>query len=123
MAIPLLGIFSTLAEGVVNHFKHKNEIKQAETEGRIAVITKAADNVADWEKLQAQGSQNSWKDEYWTIVLSIPAIMSFVPGLVDYVAAGFAALQLMPDWYQWILLGAIGASFGIRVKDSLIGKK
>ena len=36
----------------------------------------------DWEALHAQGSQSSWKDEWFTVLFSIPLIMCFIPPLV-----------------------------------------
>ena len=62
----------------------------------------------------AEGSMYSWKDEYWTIILSIPMILCFFPDMVPHIKAGFAALKGMPDWYQNVLMLSISASFGYR---------
>ena len=62
----------------------------------------------------AQGSQVSWKDEWFTILLSIPAILAFIPGAVGYVEQGFKALNGMPDWYKAAFGLAVAASFGYR---------
>jgi hypothetical protein len=78
-------------------------IKKIET-GQVADIA--------WEKTSLE--QSGWKDEYWTIVLSIPMIMCFVPGLVQYVEKGFAALQSTPEWYRYVVGVAIGSAFGVR---------
>ena len=40
----------------------------------------------------AEQAATSWKDEYTLIVVSIPAIMAFIPGLDVYVKDGFLAL-------------------------------
>jgi len=37
----------------------------------------AATHEAGWEKIMAQGSQNSWKDEWLVGLFSIPLILSF----------------------------------------------
>jgi len=70
--------------------------------------------VADWEKIMAQNSAGSWKDEFFVIVLSIPMILCFIPGLEGVVHHGFEQLSMAPDWYMYALLTAISASFGIR---------
>lgn len=68
-----------------------------------------------WEKIQAKNAGDSWKDEYWTVVLSIPVILCFVPFMVEYIEASFVALSSTPDWYQYLIGAAILSSFGIRV--------
>jgi len=37
----------------------------------------ATTHEAGWEKIMAQGSQNSWKDEWLVGLFSIPLILSF----------------------------------------------
>ena len=76
----------------------------------------------DWEALHAQGSQSSWKDEWFTVLFSIPLIMCFIPPLVPYVEQGFAVLETMPDWYKGFLGAAVAASFGIRSLTNFKGK-
>jgi len=66
--------------------------------------------------------QSGWKDEYWTIVLSIPLIMCFIPGLGTYVSDGFTVLTTTPQWYQIALGIVIGAPFGVRTIGSAVKK-
>jgi len=49
-----------------------------------------------------------------TIILSIPMVMCFIPGLVVYVERGFAVLQETPEWYRYVIGVAIGSAFGVR---------
>jgi len=87
-------------------------IAKAKTEANIKKIqTGQAADIA-WEKTSLD--QSGWKDEYWTIVLSIPMIMCFVPGLVTYVDQGFTALQQTPLWYRYVVGIAIGSAFGVK---------
>ena len=113
----IAGIVTIVVDGVKEDRKQKAAIKKAKVDGEIQAIQTASTNLADWEKIQAKASANSWKDEYWTIILSIPAIMAFIPGLGVYVTEGFAALGDMPEWYQYMLLIAIGASFGVKMTN------
>ena len=87
-------------------------VAKAVTDAKIEKVkTGQAADIA-WEKTSLD--QSGWKDEYWTIVLSIPMVLCFIPGLVDYVIQGFNALQKTPEWYQYVLGVAIGSAFGVR---------
>ena len=91
---------------------NNNPINEAVTEAKIEKVkTQQAADIA-WENLQINHS--GWRDDFFTIVLSIPAIMCFIPGLAPYVVAGFAALATCPGYYQWMLGIAVGAAFGYR---------
>ena len=74
----------------------------------------------------ADASANSWKDEFWTIVLSVPIFMigySIVvgdPEIVTRVEDGFVALSGLPEWYQYLLFIAISSSFGIKGVSKLM---
>ena len=87
------------------------EVHKALTQAKIEKI--AAEQAADivWENTSI--TQAGWKDEYRTLILSIPLILCFVPGMDGYVASGFAALNgNTPEWHQYALGAAIGSSFG-----------
>jgi hypothetical protein len=77
----------------------------------------------------ADASSNSWKDEFWTIVLSVPifmigyAIAADDIAVIDRVTLAFAALNDLPDWYQYLLFIAISSSFGIRGAKSLMNMR
>lgn len=124
----LLGPISELAG---TWLRGKVETKAAETRAKVAkaeaeaqIMVSRATSEADWEKIMAEGSQNSWKDEWLTILFSIPLILVFCG---DYgreiVANGFTALETMPDWYQYTLGVIVAASFGVRSATKFFGKK
>ena len=125
MSLPILGpivdLVDTGISAVANHFQGKQDIKKAKIQGEQRIIEQASQNLADWEKIMAQNSKTSWKDEYWTIIFSIPTILAFIPGMVVYVNEGFDALSNMPDWYIYTLVTMVLASFGIRMKDGVKG--
>ncbi|WP_199453484.1 hypothetical protein [Marinobacter sp. bablab_jr008] len=110
-AIPIIGDLIGLGS---EWLKGKQKQAQAKAEAQAQVLVNSANDRGEWEKLQAQASAHSWKDEYWTIVLSVPAIMCFFPEGVDVAKAGFAALDTMPEYYRYFLGVAITASFGIK---------
>jgi len=68
--------------------------------GRIKKSEARAEHSASWDEIAQTNSSTSWKDEYLTLLISIPLIMCFIPSLVPYVREGFAVLDTMPKWYQ-----------------------
>ena len=111
-----------LLGGVMDSVKDRAAIRKAKVDSEIKVIQKASQNISDWEKIHAKGSQSSWKDEWWTLVWSIPLVMGFVPGGSAYTQAGFEALSKMPEWYQYTLVTMVLASFGIRINNVVQGQ-
>ena len=110
--------------------KARADLKVAELKARADIetarakaATAAVEHGKSWELLAVQASKTSWKDEWFTIVLSIPLLLSFVPGIPPYIEAGFDALDATPDWYQWALLSAISFAFGRRVIPQFSKKK
>ena len=109
----LIGPITGLAK---NYLSNKAEEKQAKHQAKMSVIQ----NDADWESKMADASKDSWKDEFWTIVLAIPvfmvgyAIAANDVTIIARVATAFEALEKLPEWYQYLLFIAISSSFGIR---------
>ena len=83
-------------------------------EARISRELKALTTEEDWNVVQAESSKGSWKDEYWTVIFSIPLILCFFPDMVPAVTAGFAALESTPEWYRNCVLALVAASVGLR---------
>jgi hypothetical protein len=108
-----------------DYLKAKAALKQTKVESEARVIEGAANHIADWETIHAKGSQTSWKDEFWTVLLAIPVVLAFSHfGEFDGPAIakmGFAALEELPEWYQYTLVTVILASFGIRNKEAVAG--
>jgi len=115
----LVGPIANIAGG---YLKNKAEEKQAKHEAKMKVIQ----SDGDWESKAVDASANSWKDEFWTIVLSVPifmigyAIVVNDPSVIDRVEDGFVALSNLPEWYQYLLFIAISSSFGIKGVSKLM---
>jgi hypothetical protein len=101
----------------------KNAKSKAKAEAEATVMVQASQSVADWEAIMARNSGGSWKDEWLTILFSIPMILCFFPSTVGYVSAGFEALNQMPSWYQYTLSVIVSASFGVRSVVGFMNKK
>ena len=80
MALPLLGsalgLVGDLAgnwlKGKVEKSKAEGEVKVAEAKAKAKILEKQATGEIDWDLEAIKGSQNSWKDEWLTIIFSIP---------------------------------------------------
>lgn len=103
----LIGPISNLVGGWL---KNKAEEKQAIHERKLETIK----HEANWDNIQATNSGTSFKDEWFTLLFSVPLVMAFIPEMVPVVSAGFDVLENMPDWYKAFLGAAVAASFGIR---------
>jgi uncharacterized membrane protein YraQ (UPF0718 family) len=111
---PIASLAGSWMEKKVTEQKGKSAVALAKAEAEAEVMKVAATHEAGWERIMAKGSQDSWKDEAWTILFIIIIAMCFVPFTQPYVQAGFAALDQTPQWFQWAMYASIGASFGIR---------
>ena len=87
-------------------------IAEAKTFSIVSRLKTKQEGDIAWENTSIDKS--GWKDEYFTIILSVPAVLCFVPGMVEYVRAGFDALNSMPGYYQWMLSIAVGSAFGYK---------
>ena len=107
------GLATTYLDGKVAVQKANAEIKVRQATGEI-----------DWDIEAIKATQNSWKDEWITLLFSIPLILAFCGQWGnDIVHAGFVALEIMPDWYQYSLGGIVSASIGMRGVSKYFGKK
>ena len=99
----------------------QREKSQAKHTAQMQVLS----NTALWEAKMAEASNTSWKDEWFTILLSTP-IVSIIYGVVmndqeiiERVGLAFQQLNSLPEWYQYLLFVAVFASFGIRGADKI----
>lgn len=109
--VPLLTTALSLGQTWI---EGKNTKTKAKAEAEAEAIKTASKSSADWERLMALNNGNSWKDEWLTLLFSIPLIMCFIPSLAPYVKTGFEVLEGMPDWYKYTLSIIVASSFGVR---------
>ena len=111
---PLLGVAGDVVKGVVETKKAKAEQKLTKIKAETSLMEKRIKGELDWDVEAMKSSKESWKDEYLTILFSIPLLLCFIPFTVEYVERGFTALQQTPDWYKYTLGVIVSASFGIK---------
>ncbi len=118
-------IFATIGKNIAELIKYwfiskkvkskkKLDILEKRLNAQARIEEKHIDHEMDWDLVQARQSQFSWKDEFWTIVLSIPLVMCFIPGLEQYAVKGFENLERVPEWYIIAVGVAIASAFGFR---------
>ncbi|WP_348681584.1 hypothetical protein [Alteromonas mediterranea] len=119
------GLFGAVTNLGSTWLKNKAAEKQAKHEAKMNVIQ----NDADWEAKMADASASSWKDEFFSLVLSTPlffigyAIVVDDMTIIHRVEQAFAALNNLPDWYQYLLFIAVSASFGIKGADKVMNMR
>lgn len=129
--------FTTLLSGLVSVFtgsvqgwqdretaRVQNEvaIERARAEAEVTRLNKIAEADINWDYEALRQADRSWKDEYWTIILSIPMVLIFVPGMEVHIQHGFKNLEAVPEWYRYAVGTAIAAAFGFRKLTELVGK-
>ena len=111
---PIANLAGSFMESKIEQTKAKGAVAKARAEAEAQVMVTAATHEAGWEKIMAQSSDNSWKDEAWTVLFIIIIAMCFIPFTQPYVERGFAALDATPAWFQYAVYASIAASFGLR---------
>jgi hypothetical protein len=111
-AQPAIEYFTRRQEIKAELEKQKRELDAAIHQKRLEQISKETDYENAWNLAQIQNS--GWKDEWFTVLLSIPAVFAFVPKAVPHIQAGFIALNGMPGWYKAAFGVAVSAAFGYQ---------
>ena len=118
----LIGPAIDLAKDFV---KGKADEKKAIQERKIQAIQ----NDANWEEKMADATKNSWKDEFFSVILSLPLIAVAYsvamdnPAVIERLNAAFDTLNTLPEWYQYLLFIAVSASFGLKSADKIMNMK
>jgi hypothetical protein len=120
---PLGSLASTWLEGKVETKAAETKMRVSESEAKSKMLLTAASSEADWERVMAQGSQNSLKDEYLVLLFSIPLVLAFCGDKGREITSnGFEALSVMPEWYQMTLGVIVASSFGFRAATKFFKK-
>lgn len=118
------GLLGKVAPKVADYYSQKqaqkHEIRMEKMRGKLewekAKTTRASESEGRDHEWELESIRNSgWKDEMVIIILSIPLVLVFIPGLSQYALDGFEILGQTPDWYRWLIVMIYAASFGIRL--------
>jgi len=121
---PLLGVIGDGIKGFVDTKKAKAEAKLTTIKAETELKKKQIAGEIEWNVEAIKASNDSWKDEWITLLFSIPLILAFCGDWGrTIVFSGFEALSQAPDWYKYTLGVIVSASFGIRGATKFFGKK
>lgn len=121
---PIANLAGSWLEAKTTKQAAEAKLKLTEAEAKAKILLSEKTSVADWERIMAEGSQSSFKDEWLVGLFSIPLVLSFCGEWGrDIVSDGFTALESMPDWYQYTLGVIVAASFGVRSATKFFGRK
>ena len=105
--------------------KGKADEKKAIQERKINAIQ----NDANWEEKMASATDKSWKDEFWSVILSLPilavaySVATDNNAVIERLNSAFDTLNTLPEWYQYLLFIAVSASFGLKSADKIMNLK
>lgn len=119
---PIASLASNWLEGRNEKIKATTKVKVAKAEAEAAILQKKAAGEIDWDLAQAEAGETSWKDEWLTVVFTLPLILLLF-GEEERVNQFFIALGNCPEWYQYLLGTIVAASFGFRGAAKFMGKK
>ena len=114
---PIASLAGTFLEGQVTKSKAKATLAQTEAEAKAEILKTAATHDSKWELIMAESTKSSIKDEMVTLVILVPVILCFIPGMEDVVKTGFQRLSELPDWYTYLLFLTCSAALGIKSLD------
>jgi len=113
---PITKIGTKLIDAKEKRDERKDRIAEATVVAQVKRIETyaAGDTSADLAAVNAM--KFSWKDEYLTVIFSLPMLMTFIEAIYNggKMEDGWIALSLAPNWYTWCLIGIVIATFGLR---------
>lgn len=98
----------------ISKIESSARIEEAKAAAIVHMAASAQEHEQNWERILVSQSSNDWKDEFWTIIVSIPLVLAFIPGLAHYVGMGFDNLENVPDWYLTVVGAAVSFAFARR---------
>jgi hypothetical protein len=120
---PIANLAGSWLQGKADKTAATAKLKLVEAESKAKILLSKETSTADWERIMAEGTQSSIKDEVVTIVVLIPVILCFIPGLEETVKNGFDRLSELPEWYTYLVYVVCLAAVGIRGTKQFMGKK
>ena len=119
---PIGKIASTWLEGRNEKIKANAQVRVAEAKSQAVIMEKQATGELELQQSLTEQMGDSWKDEFWTLVIGGILICSFLPFTQEYVKRGFEFLHTStPEWFMHIILISVSASYGIRMGKGALG--
>lgn len=124
---PIVDVIKFGGERLYKWSIHRDEVRRATEELRLSELKAKTDMAAyrikselEWDMKWASEASNSWKDEWLTILWTIPVVGVFIPPFREFFMDGFIALSTFPDWFLYGFGIIFAASFGMRQAASFM---
>ncbi len=119
---PIGDIASTWLKGRNEKIRAEAETKIAQVKSKAIIAQKQATGEIELQQSLTEQMGDSWKDEFWTILIGGILICCFLPFTQEYVKKGFEFLNTStPEWFTHIILISVSASYGLRVGKGAMG--
>jgi len=113
--LPIISAVASLAGTWLEGKQEKAKLIQTLEVAKVQAQVKRVEQDGSWEEKAIDASDNSWKDEAWTICFIALIFACFVPALQPYISEGFKFLREdCPEWLSYGILASIAASFGLK---------
>ena len=121
-------IVGQIVSGGFKVLKTQSETKQLKALAEQKHYERMVEGKIEYEIAAQKQMDNSWRDEWFTVILSLPLIIVFgsvflnKPEWITKLKEAFETLNQLPEWYIYALLAAIASSFGLKLTDLAINK-
>ena len=111
----MMSLAGRLLDHLITWIEGWFKLKTLKTQGLINLEERKITGEIEWDIESMRASATSWKDEWWTILISVPLVLVFIPGYAPVIEAGFEALKTsVPEWYVGAVGVSVAASFGFK---------
>lgn len=120
----LSDIATGLVSPITNVFVKRNDNKTKIKAKQIDRLVNSDDKLAEWEAIQAESGANSWKDEWITLIITLPIPVIFIsvmysvvtgdPMIAEAAKAGVSAIKELVPNYDDLLYIVCLAAIGIK---------
>ena len=115
---------TSIVSPIANVFVKRSENKTKVKLNQIERLKNSDDALAEWESIQAESGNHSWKDEYITLIITLPipvvffaVIYSVVTGdplVAEAAKQGVSAItEILPNYSELVLVVSL-AAIGIK---------
>ena len=122
-----LTVISTAISGITGYFSKKQDGKAAVKSASAKLAQSKQDGYqsitltdAEWESLAVQTQQESWKDEYVTIIITAPILMILLGSLSASLGFDHGPLVLQGALDGIVALKALGMDYGFLVNSVVL---
>ena len=92
--------------------ERQDRIEHAQVESRIKRLETGDNHAASIDMLFVQNAETKRDVMFYTMFL--PCVLVFLPFMRDPIFDGFTALEQLPMWYKYTLLGMFISIWGLR---------